>query len=37
MVFKDALKNGEGTEFFIENIQFNADIPEALFTKASLR
>jgi outer membrane lipoprotein-sorting protein len=37
MVFKDALKNGEGTEFFIESIEFNADIPEALFTKASLR
>jgi len=37
MVFKDALKNGEGTEFFIESIEFNADIPDALFTKASLR
>jgi outer membrane lipoprotein-sorting protein len=37
MVFKDALKSGEGTEYFIESIQFNADIPEALFTKASLR
>lgn len=37
MVFKDALKSGKGTEFFIESIEFNADIPEALFTKASLR
>ena len=37
MVFKDALKSGEGTEYFIESIEFNADIPEALFTKASLR
>lgn len=37
MVFKDALKSGEGTEFLIESIEFNADIPEALFTKASLR
>lgn len=37
MVFKDALKGGEGTEFFIESIEFNTDIPEALFTKASLR
>lgn len=37
MVFKDALKRGEGTEYFIETIEFNADIPEALFTKASLR
>ena len=37
MVFKDALKSGEGTEYKIESIEFNADIPEALFTKASLR
>jgi len=37
MVFKDALKSGKGTEYYIESIEFNADIPEALFTKASLR
>jgi outer membrane lipoprotein-sorting protein len=37
MIFKDALKNGEGTEYKIETIEFNANIPEALFTKASLR
>jgi len=37
MVFKDALKNGEGTEYSIDSIEFNADIPESLFTKASLR
>jgi len=37
MVFKDMLKNGEGTEFIIESIEFNADIPEYIFTKASLR
>ena len=37
MIFKDALKSGKGTEYFIESIEFNADIPEALFTKASLR
>ena len=37
MVFKDALKSGKGTEYFIETIEFNADIPETLFTKASLR
>lgn len=37
MVFKDALKSGKGTEYFIESIEFNADISEALFTKASLR
>ena len=37
MVFRDALKSGRGTEYKIETIEFNADIPEALFTKASLR
>ena len=37
MVFKDALKEGEGTEFVIESIEFNARIPDAVFTKASLR
>jgi len=37
MVFKDALKSGKGTEFFIESIEFNADIPDYVFTKASLR
>ncbi|MCK4338285.1 MAG: outer membrane lipoprotein-sorting protein [Candidatus Aminicenantes bacterium] len=37
MVFKDVLKSGKGTEFTIESIEFNATIPEALFTKASLR
>ncbi len=37
MVFKDALKSGKGTEYFIESIEFNANIPESLFTKASLR
>ncbi len=37
MVFKDVLKGGEGTEFILESIEFNASIPEILFTKASLR
>ena len=37
IVFKDMLKKGDGTEFIIDNIQFNVDIPEYLFTKASLR
>ena len=37
MVFKDVLKSGEGTEFKIETIEFNADIPDVVFTKASLR
>jgi len=37
IVFKDALKDGLGTEFTLEAIEFNAAIPEILFTKASLR
>ena len=37
IVFKDMLKSGDGTEFIIESIQFNTEIPEYLFTKASLR
>ena len=37
VVFKDALKTGDGTEFIIRSIEFEAAIPEALFTKASLR
>jgi outer membrane lipoprotein-sorting protein len=37
IVFKDALKEGEGTEFVLESIEFNAAIPDHVFTKASLR
>jgi outer membrane lipoprotein-sorting protein len=37
MVFKDVLKSGKGTEFILESIEFNADIPAYVFTKASLR
>ncbi len=37
VVFKDALKEGGGTEFTIEAIEFDAKIPDSLFTKASLR
>ncbi|MGD2295351.1 MAG: outer membrane lipoprotein-sorting protein [Candidatus Aminicenantes bacterium] len=37
MVFKDALKSGMGTEFKLESIEFNASIPDHIFTKASLR
>jgi len=37
VIFKDALSQGEGTEYIIESIEFNADIPEYIFTKASLR
>ncbi len=35
--FKDMLKKGGGTEFLIENIQFNIDIPKYIFSKAALR
>jgi outer membrane lipoprotein-sorting protein len=37
MIFKDMLKTGEGTEFTIETIQFDQDIPEYIFSKAALR
>ncbi len=37
MVFKDVLKSGKGTEFILESMEFNANIPEHVFTKASLR
>jgi outer membrane lipoprotein-sorting protein len=37
IVFKDALKEGEGTEFIIQDIKFNAQIPETVFSKGSLK
>lgn len=37
MIFKDVLKKGKGTEFIVETIQFDADIPDHIFTKAALR
>ena len=37
MLFKDVLKEGDGTEFLIEEIQFNAPIPDYLLSKASLK
>src|SRR5665647_832641 len=37
ILFKDVLKEGEGTEFIIEDIQFNAEIPDYIFSKASLK
>lgn len=36
-MFKDVLKSGEGTEFILESMEFNADIPDYIFTKAALR
>jgi outer membrane lipoprotein-sorting protein len=37
VIFKDMLKAGEGTEFVIEEIEFDPQIDEVIFTKASLR
>jgi outer membrane lipoprotein-sorting protein len=37
LVFKDVLKGGDGTEFKITAIEFEAAIPEYIFSKASLR
>ncbi len=37
MLYKDMLKQGEGTEFKIIEMKFDQDIPEYLFTKAALK
>lgn len=37
ILFKDVLKDGDGTEFLIEEINFNATIPDYIFSKASLK
>ena len=37
MIFKDVLKKGKGTEFIIDSIEFDAEIPKTVFTKAALR
>jgi len=37
IVFKDMLISGEGTDFIIDNIEFNVQIPEHLLSKAALR
>jgi hypothetical protein len=37
VVFRDALKGGEGTTFELDSIEFDAAIPEHVFSKASLR
>jgi outer membrane lipoprotein-sorting protein len=37
IVFKDELQGGEGTRFILEFVEFDADIPARLFSKASLR
>jgi len=37
VVYKDMLKQGDGTEFKITSIKFDQDIPEYIFTKAALK
>ncbi|NJO89951.1 MAG: outer membrane lipoprotein-sorting protein [Chloroflexia bacterium] len=37
MNYKDMLKDGEGTDFVVLEIDFNAVIPEYIFSKASLK
>jgi len=37
MTFKDMLKKGDGTEFIIVDVEFDKEIPEYIFTKASLK
>jgi len=37
MVFKEKKKKGDGTEFIIVDIEFDVDIEDHIFTKASLR
>jgi len=36
-LYRDVLKEGEGTEFVIESIAFDAPLPATLFSKAALR
>lgn len=35
--YKDMLKDGEGTDFIISEIQFDSKIPDYIFSKASLK
>ncbi len=37
ILYKDMLKQGDGTEFKVLDIKFNQDIPEHIFSKASLK
>ena len=37
MIYKDMLKEGDGTEFKITKIEFNVEIPEYIFSKAALK
>jgi outer membrane lipoprotein-sorting protein len=37
VLYKDVLKEGEGTEFYMDSVTLDAKIPEYLFSKAALR
>ena len=37
IIYKDIMKQGDGTEFKITSVKFNQQIPEYIFTKAALK
>jgi outer membrane lipoprotein-sorting protein len=37
IIYKDVLKDGNGTEFKMTNLKFNQNIPDYIFTKAALK
>lgn len=37
VLYRDVLKEGEGTEFHVDSVALDADIPDYLFSKAALR
>ena len=37
IIFKDALSSGKGTEYLIDSIDFDVEVPDPLFTRAALR
>ncbi|MCP4752617.1 MAG: outer membrane lipoprotein-sorting protein [Proteobacteria bacterium] len=37
MLFKDVLKKGKGTEYFIHDVDFDTPIPKSKFSKSALR
>ncbi len=37
IIYKDMLKQGDGTEFKMTKISFDQKIPEHIFSKASLK
>jgi len=36
-LFVDALRDGEGTEFIVDDIEFDVEVPDHVFSRASLR